>query len=358
MSATDELPAGLHPANEKLLTAPPAEPDLREAVNMWVWDEAGQIGLPRIAVEALGQRWQERAVQVNIAFPDGRVLLGTTAAAAHDDRADSFGAGPLSFHCVEPFRRWTAAFDGPASWTDVQAQLAGDPPAGAQTHVSFTIEAEMVTPPYLRGRMDPQSAEIVQNTEEGNLVGRGYNYKQLFRGEATFRAGDIDLRFRCGGLRVRRRGYRDSSKLRGHCWQSAVFPSGRAFAYTCFPPRDDGMPAYNEGFVYVDGRMIPATATRAPWMTRFDGSVSDVSFVLATGDASISIGGEVAMSTYVRRVSDLNERFGMPFLGGGDLLGFQQGIARYSWDGEVAYGMVERSYPFAAMDPPVAANPS
>jgi hypothetical protein len=353
MSAVDELAGGLDRAQEELLTTPPAEADLREAVNMWVWDEDGQISFPRIAVEAIGRRWQERAVQVNMAFPDGRVLLGTTVGAAHDDRTDSFGAGPLSFRCLEPFRQWTATFDGPARWTDVRAQLAGDPPSGPETHVSFSIESEMALPAYLRGQMDPESTNIVQNHQEGLLVGRGYNYKQLFRGVATFRAGDLDLRFRCAGLRVRRRGYRDSSQLRGHCWQSALFPSGRAFSYTCFPPRDDGMPAYNEGFVHVHGKTIPAKAVRAPWMTRFDDGDRDASFALEAADGPISIGGEVAMSTYVRRVSDLNTRFGMPFLGGGDLLGFHQGIARYDWDGEVAFGMVERSYPFADMDPPV-----
>lgn len=349
MSAVEEVPAALDPGKEEFLTSPPAEADLREAANMWLWDEGGRIGFPRIAVEAVGHRWHDRAVQVNIAFPDGRVLLGTTAAAAHEDRADSFGAGPLSFACVEPFRRWTATFQGTAQWTDERAQLAGDAPAGRRSDVSFTIDAEMATPPYLRGRVDPKSADALRNDAEAQLVGRGYNYKQLFRGEATFRADDLELRFRCGGLRIRRSGFRDSGKLRGHCWQEAVFPSGRAFGYTCFPPRDDGMPAYNEGFIYVNGKLTSAKATRSPWLTRFDGRDNDLSFTVDAGDGPISIGGEAVMSTYIRRVSDLNDLFGMPFLGGNDRLGFQQAIARYTWDGEVGYGMVERSYPFELM---------
>ena len=41
-----------------------------------------------------------------------------------------------------------------------------------------------------------------------------------------------------------------SGTFRGHAWQSALFPSGRAFGYIVYPEREDGLPTYNEGYVF------------------------------------------------------------------------------------------------------------
>ena len=60
-----------------------------------------------------------------------------------------------------------------------------------------------------------------------------------------------------------------SAPFRGHAWQSAVFPSGRAFGYIVYPPRDDGKPTYNEGYLFEgDGELIPAWVVDAPWLRR------------------------------------------------------------------------------------------
>ena len=55
----------------------------------------------------------------------------------------------------------------------------------------------------------------------------------------------------------------------GHCWQSALFPSGRAFGYIAYPPRPDGQPTFNEGYLFDgDGGLIPARVVEAPWLTQ------------------------------------------------------------------------------------------
>jgi hypothetical protein len=33
-------------------------------------------------------------------------------------------------------------------------------------------------------------------------------------------------------------------------WQSALFPSGRGFGDLAYPPRPDGSPSYNEGYLF------------------------------------------------------------------------------------------------------------
>jgi hypothetical protein len=83
-------------------------------------------------------------------------------------------------------------------------------------------------------------------------------------------------------------------------------------------------------------------------MTRYE-APKDLSFVLETADGRISIEGRDHASTFLKRIGELNEAYGMTFMGGAGRLAFHQGIVRYSWDDEVAYGMIERSYLLAQM---------
>ena len=44
-----------------------------------------------------------------------------------------------------------------------------------------------------------------------------------------------DVEFTGGALRIRRKGVRKLQEFFGHAWQSAVFPSGKAFGYIAYP---------------------------------------------------------------------------------------------------------------------------
>jgi hypothetical protein len=85
----------------------------------------------------------------------------------------------------------------------------------------------------------------------------------------------------------------------GHCWQSALFPSGRAFGYIAYPPRPDGQPTFNEGYLFAgDGELIPARVVEAPWLTKLQPLGEDVSVVLQTADGTVRIEGETVVSTH------------------------------------------------------------
>jgi hypothetical protein len=120
----------------------------------------------------------------------------------------------------------------------------------------------------------------------------------------------------------------------GHCWMSAVFPSGRAFGVNVFPPRLDGKPSFNEGFVFDgDGVLKPARAVQVPWMKRLYTGGEDVPLVLETADARLSIEGTTFINCRSPGASILPASFPV----------VQQAHARYRWDGEEACGMIERS---------------
>lgn len=84
-----------------------------------------------------------------------------------------------------------------------------------------------------------------------------------------------------------------------------------------------------------------ARAVSAPWLTRLRGPGEDVSVVLETADGTVNIGGTTVFSTHdIHHDDDMYAMREMP-----DFPALQQAGCRYEWDGEIGYGMLERSNP-------------
>jgi hypothetical protein len=335
--APTDLTGGLPLAREYVFPEAPTTPLMRDAVNMWVSDDQGEIGLPRFAVEAAMPDWDHHEIQVNLAFPDGRVYRVRGPFDSHrpklngDGLAYTFGSGPLSFECEAPFDRWTTRFSGRALETTTQAQIAGEPPGDA-VDLEFEVTATMAVPPWVQGTLFPEAAEMLANSVEGKLMG-GPRYEQLFRAEGAVRVAGAEHPFAGSGLRIRRQGVRDITEFWGHCWQSALFPSGRGFGFIAYPDRPDGSPSYNEGYLYLGhGDLIPAKVVDAPWLHRLEPNGQDVSFTLESELGTTRVEGETVVSTFELGLPEYPQ---FPVL--------TQGGVRYTWDGEVTHGMLERS---------------
>jgi hypothetical protein len=336
-----DLTGGLSEDREYVFAAQPDDPEMRESVNAWAWDNGTRFGMPRIGVEALADQWETHDVQVNIAFASGRVLNIFAPGKVHDPlgadgRPRILGAGPLSFELIEPFKHWRARIDGVAVETSTQAQIAGWRPAagqGTRVAVELDLEIRAAVPPWEVGSLREEAGRVLATQEEGDLMG-GPRFEQLFRAAGRLRVGDEEHALNGGGLRIRRKGIRRLARFRGHIWQSTLFPSGRAFGCMAYPPRADGRPTLNEAFVFEgDGRLIPARIVEAPWLGALEPRGQDVSVVLET---------ERGTTTTIRGQTVLSAFHVMgPEVGGGFHL--QQAIAQYSWAGETATGMLERS---------------
>jgi hypothetical protein len=232
--------------------------------------------------------------------------------------------------------------DGVAFETSLGDQMAGRLPTRApDVPVAIELDIRSAVPPWENGALVPEAGRVLAEQEEGALMG-GPRFEQLFRVSGTFRVGGDEHRVDGGGLRVRRQGIRQLARFWGHAWQSAVFPDGRAFGYIVYPPRDDGLPTYNEGYLFRgEGDLVPATVVEAPWLRRLRPSGEDVSVVLRTEDGVTEIAGETQISTF----SAIGiEQGSFPIL--------HQAIVRYSWDGQSANGMMERSMPPEAVEQP------
>jgi len=341
-----DLTGGLGDNREFVFAEQPADPEMRESVNAWIWDRGTDIGLPRIGIEAVADQWETHDIQVNIGTADGRVFNVFDSGKVHDPLGPDgkpriLGAGPLSFELVEPFKKWKMRLDGLAVESTVAEQIAGNRGTVPSVPVEIEIDIASAVPPWENGALLPEAKRVLDEQDEGALMG-GPRFEQLSRATGTARIGDIEHQIDGGALRVRRQGVRRLGTFRGHAWQSALFPSGRGFGYIVYPDRDDDLPTYNEGYLFDgDGDLIPAWVVDAPWLRRLQPRGEDVSVVLETAKGTTRIQAESVVSNY-SVMGGVGSNPSFPVL--------QQAIARYTWDDETANGMMERSMPGDQID--------
>jgi hypothetical protein len=333
----DDIAGGLAPSKDLVLAAQPTETEMRESVSVWLFEENGAFGFPRMGIETEASSWNDRRLQAAFTFPDGRVLNGAARGAPPsaidpDGRPTILGAGPLAFRCIEPFRRWAMTFDGSALDGTVQEQIHGNFGKRGSKAIKLHVDMTMVTPAWVQETsIDPNMSEI----ERANAaaMGLGYRFEHHLRAVGTYAIDGKTYEFRGVGTRIHRQSIRRLEGFFGHCWLSAVFPDGSAFGSLAYPPREgsDGEYSYNDAVIYKNRRLYQARIVNAPFLRRIVASGDEMVLELESDLGRTVIEGSTALSTF---------RIGNPDIGG---LNLQQGGALFHWDGQKAYGMCERS---------------
>ncbi len=341
MSQVVDFSGGLGSGIEYGLSSHPKIEFMRDSVSVWIYDDVGRFGLPRVTLEAQGPDWDPKLLQVNVSFPSGRNLNGSGSARARPQQDDEgrlsiYAGGPLEFRCVDPFELWRVSYDGDALDTTAEAQAAGSVGDAPRTRLAFELDVRMAAPPWISGQMSLEADEQLEDADGIFVGGRksfedGMRYEQLVRAQGTLCVGDEEWSFTGSGIRVRRQGLRNLEGFAGHVWQSAVFPSGRGFGQMWLLPHN-----YKEAYIFDGNRMIPARIEEVSWMKRMIPSGEDVSLVLESDLGRHEIRAETVYSVFIPE--------GEPFPTEGSWpLHWQQSGVRYTWDGEEAYGMMERS---------------
>lgn len=307
---------------------------MREGLSVWLYDEAGRFGFPRVCLEATGPEFDPKRLQVNVAFPSGRVLIGEDIGPAGpsldaDGRATIFAGGPLEFRLDAPWSTWTVTYDGTALDTTAAATIARKTGSAPRVPMRFQIDVAVAAPPWVQGL-----AGAPLRADEIFVGGSAVRYEQLVRANGTLWIADEQARSFTGpGLRIHRQGLRNLAGFEGHVWQSALFPSGRGFGLLWLLPNN-----FKEAYVFAGERMLPAEVISVSWMTRMlpIGAGEDVSLVLQSELGLHEIRGETAYSRYIPIGDEFETEGYWP-------VHWQQSGVRFTWDGEDTYGMMERS---------------
>ena len=336
----DEWRGGLAPLYDYMLPGKPDDPAMRESASIWLFEENGAFALPRVGIEAMGSGWGNHRVDMNASFAGGRVLVETGGVHASHSPLDAagnpriLGSGPLRMEVIEPYRRWRVSYDGAPVETTSEAMTGGAIDTSRTTPLKWDVEIEMVTPCWVQDNTPERLVGLSEREmDDARSMGLGYSMEHQFRGAGTMTLDGETRSFKAVGNRIHRQSVRPLDGFRGHVWQAAVFADGRAFAYIAYPPGEDGS-TYNEGYVFIDGKIHAASATTIPWLTAagLTSEGQDNSLEIAWDGGSARIAGAGMLNTF----KVMHE---------GEMAGFalNQGGARYSWDGQQTIGMIERS---------------
>jgi hypothetical protein len=342
MNTTVDLTGGLPDSAELGLADYPHKADMREGVSVWVFDENGRFGFPRVCLEAVGPDFDPKRLQVNLAFADGRVLIGEDRGTAGVDidgreRRTIWSGGPLEFRLIAPWKGWSVSYDGTAIETRSAATRNGRTGSERRVRLQFAIRATLAAPPW---RAEEMSVSDNRNATDAVFMGgkesgfeSGLRYEQLIRAEGWVRIDGEELPFQGPGLRVHRQGFRNLTGFTGHIWQSALFPSGKGFSAIWLLPNN-----YRPGYILDAGRILPARPVEVSWMKSMEPIPGEnVSLVLESELGRHEIQAEVAYSRYIPFGEEFETEGFWP-------LNWQQGGVRYCWDGEETIGSIERSY--------------
>ena len=320
----------------------PNVPGMWEGINVWFFEENGDFGVPRLAVDRVTGTWNERLVCANFALRDGRVYDGWGTFPAVSDLDDKnkpmvLGASVLKFRCIEPFKKWHVSYSDEPIAGDSSSQIAKTMDPTKKARIRLDAEMTLRPPPWAQvfGENDKRP--------EAAFMGLGWRYEVPIDVEGAFEVDGKSRTFKGLGSLINRQSIRtipdEAPGFYGHAWLAAHFPDGRAFGCNVYPTVDrkgkivdgEGDFPYNTGYIYKDGKIYKAKVVKAPWLRELKFEGDDCSVVLDSELGTTHIKGKTLLSTFKPTWNRM----------GG--LSLQQSGVRYTWDDQTAIGMTERS---------------
>jgi hypothetical protein len=324
-------------AELSVVTPPDDDPDFGENHALWLWDEEHRVGI-HLYLKTLGHlhKYGLRRETVNVHLPDGRVLMSEADGPGNTEPWTARGPN-LQFQCVEPFRRWAVRYDGTAQPTSAREMQAGLLRHLPLVPLELDLQLTMVSEPLVSGTIgEPGEREWASRFYGGS------RYEQLLWATGSVRTSDAASPVHGGGVRTHRVGRRNTQGFPGLSWLTGVFPSGRAFCVERFCGAD-GSPQWEEAFIEKDGRREHARGLAVPLASfALPGEIFDVVLEASGGTETIHCVLRATNFVTSMPVEPLRFCWGIDTSNGLNRV-MSQGLARYSWDGEIGVGMIQRS---------------
>ena len=340
--------SGLVPEKDLALTGGhAADPLAAETMNFWAYDSGRDIGInihPRIV-------GGEVMAMVTLFLPDGRILRQRV-----DSGKFTEATAPMSEHvrysCVTPFREWRYRVEGlPAFATGDDEQWDGTvEDETPDAIIDFDLISTAAAPIWRNGSLTKEAQQMMAGDAGLWVAGRltngrhpdSYRYDQLVRVSGHIDTVQGNLLFEGVGLRSHVRGVRNLVGMAGTCWMSGLFPSGRGFGLLVNHAAD-GRDGYSEAYTTDGNKITPARILKYPLHHR-DRKEGGFWIQLASDELGlVDIRGRdqrVFFWSMPEWGGQSPPRYGLDPTAG---VVMKQALARYEWEGEIGYGLNERS---------------
>jgi hypothetical protein len=270
--------------------------------------------------------WEQEFV---IYLPDDRFLVASAVSQGVVD--NGIYTSNISFHCDEPFQQWTKRYIGGARLVTGDELRAGPLTDGAHVRVEFEMQTTALGPPFEFEGMPDQ-------------IWATRHYEQHHEVAGTLKYGRERIDFSGTGLREHSWGPRDYKLFGNTVWLHGQFPeSGRTFVVVHVPGVGSARP-FNYALIGDRTKMERATlSNKLPLVSNVEEAERGGYILeLESPSGTAKISGEIisAMRMAFRGANGIS----MGFHRGPDVNHvYVEAQTRYEWDGEIGYGLSERS---------------
>jgi hypothetical protein len=332
-----DLSSGLTPDREQIVLDRPDITNWSENLFYTLYDPATDLGM-WMHLGTVPWDWSMWEDWIMIALPgDGGAFY--TRAYERTAPADQPAGANLRFECIEPFKTWKLEFDGRCLYSSYDDMLRRRMPEGTRNPVKFDLTATCITPAW-----DAHTSALI-GSEKGSIRDQSWasdHYQQLMQITGTVELPDSTLEIDAYGWRDHSRGPRygpNGARWGGHSILGGHFPSGRGFGLSRMW-RPDGTISLNAGFVIDEhGELHHADVLDVPRLRDLQLRDESVTIGLRSAIGDTWITGITTNTTWFTRNHGIAA--GVELEGEASILA--ESYARWEWDGEVGYGMCERS---------------
>ncbi|MEZ5168624.1 MAG: hypothetical protein R2695_19895 [Acidimicrobiales bacterium] len=175
-----DLSGGLGDELEFVFATQPDDPDMRESINAWIWDDGD--GLPLAEVEAVADQWatRRRQPQHGALRGPGRGVLRARRRSDFNDGARPGGRTDF-FEVVEPSGLLRLWFDGTARIQSVDDQIGGAFPGAGRPHRGGGRHHSPGSSPGGSTVPRPRPGGCSTCRKRGDLDGASWRFEQLCR---------------------------------------------------------------------------------------------------------------------------------------------------------------------------------
>lgn len=318
LTADDELPHACEPHSP---------PTWSENYLSYVWSPGNEVGIYVHLARRTSpfEIWDE---VVNIALPGDRFV---TAKSFGQGAADGVGVAAVRMTCEAPYQRWTKRFVGAGRVMDGDTYRAGPVTDGLHTPMRWELSFTATSPPFDFG---------TQHLDQP--WGHGH-YEQHGALEGWLEIGDEQFEIAGTGLRDHSWGARDYHEIGTTTWLHAQFPtSGRALMavlVTGRPPR----PPFSVATITDRASVHHLQVDALPQATTLDETSSAFRFTLRDGlDIEAEISVEVIRPLRAACAGSAELVLGTHTAGAVNHH-YIDAFSRFTWDGEIGYGLTERT---------------
>lgn len=242
------------------------------------------------------------------------------------------GGAQLTWECTKPFVEWTKRFSGGARLVSGAELMAGPLQDGLHSGVEMELVCRAASHVFDMGDMSQQSWAKLHYEQHCDMTGY-----------VTYLGQRIKLRGT--GLRDHSVGARDLSRMGNHVWHSGQFPSGRGFQFCNVQYREGSGKDDELRFTTVtdhDG-IHAATMENTPIITEESQAFESYEMHIRTEDGTRHVIRAEVLQVMPFSLLGPNEIANGNHTGEATTHLLLDCQARYEWDGEIGYGLTERS---------------